>query len=249
MEAIKNITKERKNCKLNFIQVDLASLKSCKTFCGGVRKQYQHIDFVILNAGVFALPHSLTEDGLETTFQVNHLAHFYITLGLSDLLNHETRVIVLSSESHRFSNLPSSGLTRDHLSPCPSKYWSMLAYNNAKLCNVLFATELGRRWQSRGISVFAVHPGNMVSTNLPRNWFLIRLLFAIVRPFTKSLQQAASTTIYCSIAPELTGLTGIYCNNCYICEPSRLALNDGLAKELWNISEQMVNEIFESYGQ
>lgn len=154
----------------------------------------------------------------------------------------------MSSESHRFSTFPVSGLTRDQLSPPSSKYWSMIQYNNAKLCNVLFAHELSRRWQSRGISVFALHPGNMVSTGLQRNWWFYRLIFALARPFTKSLQQAAATTVYCATAQELTGLTGVYFNNCYLCEPSKLSQNEELAKELWNLSGTMIENIFESYG-
>ncbi|CRL03608.1 CLUMA_CG016466, isoform A [Clunio marinus] len=248
-EAIDELLKERKDLRLHFMSVDLSDLRSCRKFCEDVKLKYKRIDFLILNAGVFALPHSLTQDGIETTFQVSHLSHFYITLQLADRLNHESRVIVISSESHRFATLPTSGLTRDQLSPPYSKYWSMIQYNNSKLCNVLFAHELSRRWQSRGISVFVLHPGNMVSTSLPRNWWFYRFLFALVRPFTKSLQQAASTTIYCATAPELTGLTGVYFNNCYICQPSKLSQNETLAKELWRLSQEMIGEIFESYGK
>lgn len=45
---------------------------------------------------------------------------------------------------HRFANLPVENLAVHHLSPPPEKYWSMMAYNNAKLCNVLFAQELAQ---------------------------------------------------------------------------------------------------------
>lgn len=247
-EAIDGLAKERDELRLNFIQVDLSSLRSCKKFCEDVKLQYKHIDYLILNAGVFALPHTLTEDGLETTFQVCHLSHFYISQQLEDLLDHESRIIVVSSESHRFSKLPSSGLTREHLSPSYSKYWSMMQYNNVKLCNVLFAHELSRMWQSKGISVFVLHPGNMVSTGIQRNWWFYRFLFALVRPFTKSLQQATSTTVYCATVAELQGLTGVYFNNCYICEPSKLSQNQDMAKELWDLSLTMIREVFESYG-
>lgn len=71
------------------------------------------------------------------------------------------------------------------LSPPAYKYWAMGAYNDSKLCNILFAQELARRWPS--VSVFSCHPGNMVSSGLPRHFWVYRLLFAIVRPFTKSL--------------------------------------------------------------
>lgn len=247
-EAIAVLNNERQGLKLNFLQLDLSSLRSCQKFCEDVKLQYKRIDFLILNAGVFALPYSLTEDGLETTFQVCHLSHFYISLQLEELLNHESRVVVVSSESHRFSTLPPKGLSKEYLSPPASKYWSMMQYNNAKLCNVLFAHELSRKLQSRGISVFSLHPGNMVSTNLSRNWWFYRLLFALVRPFTKSLQQAASTTVYCATVPELTGLTGVYFNNCFLCEPSKLSQNEELAKDLWVLSLKIVENVFETYG-
>lgn len=88
----------------------------------------------------------------------------------------------------------------------------MIAYNDAKLCNVLFTRGLAKvsdgygsmrpiynvlsftdlcfnlqRWCHKGICVYAVHPGNMVSTNLTRNYWFYRVIFAFVRPFTKSL--------------------------------------------------------------
>lgn len=69
VEAIDSISNEQKGLKLNFMLLDLASLRSCKKFCEDVKLRYKHIHYLILNAGVFALPHTLTEDSLETTFQ------------------------------------------------------------------------------------------------------------------------------------------------------------------------------------
>ncbi|XP_058460456.1 WW domain-containing oxidoreductase [Malaya genurostris] len=244
-EAILKIMNEKETAgkKCKFIKLDLASLRSTKECAQQIRAQYKHIDMLILNAGVFALPHSTTEDGLETTFQVSHLSHFYLTSLLSDILDHTSRVVVVSSESHRFSMLKTSDITESNLSPPLNKFWSMAAYNNAKLCNVLFAFELAKRWKSRGISVFVLHPGNMVSSQIARNWWFYRLLFTIVRPFTKSLQQAASTSIYCATAHELNGLTGLYFNNCYICDPGRNAKSEHKQQVLWELSESLINRI------
>lgn len=243
-QAIAKLTEEKDSAgkRCNFIKLDLASLRSTRECAQQVKAQYTHIDILILNAGVFALPYSTTEDGYETTFQVSHLSHFYLTNLLSDLFDHTTRIVVVSSESHRFSTLPTTDLTESELSPSPNKFWSMLAYNNAKLCNVLFAFELARRWQNRGICVFALHPGNMVSSHLSRNWWWYRLLFAIVRPFTKSLQQAASTTVYCATAHELNGLTGLYFNNCYVCSSSVASKNERLQRSLWELSAKMIEQ-------
>lgn len=62
---------------------------------------------LICNAAMFGAPWSLTEDDLESTFQVNHLGHFYLVQLLEDVLHRSSpaRVVVVSSESHRLVNV------------------------------------------------------------------------------------------------------------------------------------------------
>lgn len=245
-EAINQIREDKPIAGDNCIAIhlDLTSLSSVVQFANTIKSKYDKIDMLILNAGVFGLPYSKTLDGFETTFQVNHLSHFYLTILLRPLLVTGSRVVVLSSESHRFANLTQENMTPLFLSPdCASKYWDMMAYNNSKLCNVLFARQLSKNLQSAGISVFSLHPGNMVSSKLARNWWLYRVLFAIVRPFTKSLQQAAATSVYCATAVELVGVTGVYVNNSYQCQESAAAQDDQLAKLLWDISIEMIQSV------
>ncbi|XP_066144437.1 WW domain-containing oxidoreductase isoform X2 [Euwallacea fornicatus] len=226
------------------IELDLCSLDSVVQFCNTIKSKFQQVDILILNAGVFGLPFSKTWDRLEMTFQVNHLSHFYLTLLLDPLLVQGSRVVIVSSESHRFANLTLESITPLTLSPETARhYWDMTAYNNSKLCNVLFGRQLAKNLQSRGVSVFSLHPGNMVHSKLSRYWCLYKILFALVRPFTKSLQQAASTSVYCATAPELVGVTGVYFNNCCPCQESQAAQNEQMAKLLWNVSIDMVKAV------
>ncbi|TRY81385.1 hypothetical protein DNTS_000634 [Danionella cerebrum] len=136
-------------------------------------------------------PWRLTEDGFESTFQICHLGHFLLVQLLQEVLTRSApaRVVVVSSESHRFTDLlDSSGqLDLDLLSPPQSSYWSMLAYNRAKLCNLLFSSELHRRLSPLGVTCNALHPGNMMYTSLHRSWWILTLLFSLARPFTKSM--------------------------------------------------------------
>lgn len=152
-EAISKIAIEKASAgeRCSFIPLDLCSLESVKTAATLICEHTNHIDILILNAGVFGLPHTLTPDNLETTFQVSHLSHFYLSKLLEPRLDRRSRVVVLSSESHRFSSLPPIGLSEDVLSPPPSRYSSMTAYNNAKLCNVLFARGLAKVREIRRI--------------------------------------------------------------------------------------------------
>ncbi|KAJ8950760.1 hypothetical protein NQ318_011253 [Aromia moschata] len=230
-EAISQIREDKPAAGDNCIAIylDLTSLSSVVQLANTVKSKYDKIDMLILNAGVFGLPFSKTLDGFETTFQVNHLSHFYLTVLLRPLLVTGSRVVVVSSESHRFANLSLENLTPLSLSPdSASKYWDMMTYNNSKLCNVLFARQLAKK--SADVRYIRVQPAS-------------GLLFAIVRPFTKSLQQAASTTVYCATALELVGVTGVYFNNCFQCQESAAARDDELAKALWDTSMEMIRSV------
>lgn len=244
--AISLIQKEKETAICMALQMDLTSLHSIREAVEQFKQKFRDLHILILNAGVFGSPYQLTQDGYETTFQVNHLSQFYLTLLLEHSIrnSHNPRIVIVSSESHRFSmiRIPED-LHQSSLSPPAYKYWSMGAYNDSKLCNLLFAQELARQWPS--VSVFVCHPGNLVSSSISRHWWLYRLLFALARPFTKSLQQAASTTVFCATAPELEGITGGYFNNCYRCYPSSAALNPALATRLWNLSQEMITDVIE----
>ncbi|KAH7966522.1 hypothetical protein HPB49_017213 [Dermacentor silvarum] len=175
---------------------------------------------------------------------VNHLGQFYLTMLLEPLLvaSAPARVVVLSSESHRFSFLSAANLSEDRLSnPTGRGFYPMLVYNDTKLCNVLFAAELDRRWGPRGVRAYAVHPGNMMFTGLPRESWLYWTLFLLARPFTKSVAQGAATTVLCATAPELTDAGGAYFNNCCQCRPSAAAQDEVLAGLLWKTSQAMIS--------
>lgn len=243
-DAIQKIQQERENVTCETLYLDLSSLQSVREAAEKFKQKYRTLHILILNAGIFGVPYELTKDGYESVFQVNHLSHFYFTLLLEHPIRscRQSRIVVVSSESHRFSCIQSvEDIHQLTLSPPAYKYWSIGAYNDSKLCNVLFAQELAKHWPC--VSVFSCHPGNLVSSSISRYSWMYRFLFAIVRPFTKSLQQAASTTVFCATAPELEGVTGVYFNNCYRCDPSNAALDPALASRLWTVSQEMIINI------
>ncbi|CAN7997722.1 unnamed protein product, partial [Ixodes hexagonus] len=249
--AIASIRSERPSAKANVLPLDLASLSSVREFAAALCRTHPRLDVLVLNAGAFGLPHSVTGDGVETLFQTNHLGHFYLCRLLEPLLlrSAPARVVVVSSESHRFSFLSAANVSEERLNNASGRgYVSMLAYNDTKLCNLLMATELDRRLGPRGVRCNALHPGNMVASGLPRHWWPYRLLFALVRPFAKSLEQAAATSVFCAVAPELEGLGGCYFNNCYRCKPSAAAQDPRLATLVWETSEVILERALRSSG-
>lgn len=245
-KAVSLITEEWHKARAEAMTLDLASLRSVREFAEAFKARKLPLHILVCNAAVCTQPWSLTEDGLESTFQICHLGHFYLVQLLQDVLrcSAPARVVVVSSESHRFTDLVDScgKVDLNLLSPPQKEYWSMLAYNRAKLCNILFSDELHRRMSTLGVTCNAVHPGNMMYTSIHRSWWLMTLLFTFARPFTKSMQQGAATTVYCAVAPELEGLGGMYFNNCYRCLPSLQAQDPAAALSLWELSERLIQE-------
>ncbi|XP_062609573.1 WW domain-containing oxidoreductase-like, partial [Saccostrea cucullata] len=218
----KTILEERPSAKLEVMHLDLASLKSVRMFAEEYRSKKWPLHLLILNAAVFGLPFTKTEDDIEMTFQVNHLAQFYLTKLLWEVLasSSPSRIVIVSSESHRSSDLSLDNISEGKLSPTPNQYQDLQAYNNSKLCNILFSLHLNKLLSDKGVTSNSVHPGNVMYTRISRNWWFYKLIFFVARPFTKSLQQGAATTVFCTTSAQLEGVGGLYFNNCCRCEPS-----------------------------
>lgn len=88
---------------------------------------------------------------------------------------------------YRFSDISGESISESKLSPGRSVYQDLRAYNNSKLCNVLFSLHLNKLLTDKGVLSNSLHPGNVMSTNLSRHWWLYRVIYLLARPFTKSL--------------------------------------------------------------
>ncbi|XP_068722141.1 WW domain-containing oxidoreductase-like isoform X1 [Montipora capricornis] len=228
------------------VLLDLASFASIRGFAEEFRQRKLPLHVLICNAAVFGMAWKKTSDGVESTFGVNHLGHFYLVKLLQDVLcsSAPARVVVLSSESHRFPALSySKKLSLSDVPLSKDKYWSVVAYNQSKLCNLLFSMELNRRLKPKGVTCNAVHPGNLIYTSLSKTSWLYWLLFVMAKPFAKTPAQGAATVVYCATSKELNRVGGHYFNNCSVCDPSEEARNTDTAAKLWQLSEQLVRQI------
>ncbi|CAB4059450.1 WWOX [Lepeophtheirus salmonis] len=210
------------------LECDLSSLESTDAFVLKFKSLFDKLDVLVLNAGVFGLSYYLTVDGFEQTFQINFLSHFSLfRQSLIDLLPLPQYAPPLGTLL-----LFSSPFSKDH--------FSFDSYNNSKFLLVVLGLEMDRRWRSMGIRTLLVHPGNCISSSLSRHWFLYKLLFTFVRPFSKSLQQAAASTIFASVSNEMKGIGGIYINNCFPCPPHESAVSSDAGWAAWQIAFEMI---------
>jgi len=194
------------------------------------------LDVLINNAGLTSAGVDLTEDGVEATFAVNHLAPFLLTTSLLDLLRASApaRVVTVASDAHRGARLDLGRLERGE--------WTggWRAYCESKLANILFTRELARRLDGSGVVANCLHPG-VVRTGLGRGGpVLIRAFFALGAPFLISPRKGAETIVYLAADPEGGRVSGGYYERCRPRTPSRTARDDGTARRLWNLSERLV---------
>eukprot|EP00644_Phytophthora_capsici_P004715 jgi/Phyca11/565996/estExt2_Genewise1.C_PHYCAscaffold_190553 len=142
---------------VEFMLLDLAEVDSIRDFARTFRAKFDRLDMLINNAGVACPPVRHNSKGLECTFAINHLGHFYLTSLLLDLLRQtktQARVVNVSSGLHHAARLDfaTMGHTRG----------SLRDYMTSKMANLLFTFELQRRLQSaqvENVVSVAAHPG------------------------------------------------------------------------------------------
>ncbi|PAA84246.1 hypothetical protein BOX15_Mlig027198g1 [Macrostomum lignano] len=244
--AANKIRTELPSASVEVWQVELASLRSVLSFCRRYMASGYPLHALILNAGVCGPAHTITEDGIELQFQVNHLSQLYLMrLLLPTLLaSAPARVVLVSSESHRSTSITRETFDEAHLNQTNPRLYRGTAglpqYGDSKLCNVLTARFVDKHFASRGIRAFSVHPGNMVFTGIQRQWWLSRLVFVLARPFTKTVEQGAATSVLAAFDPTIEQYGGGYFNNCTPCETSDLGRDPQLTDRLWRISDSLL---------
>uniref|UniRef100_UPI0037E95C67 dehydrogenase/reductase SDR family member 13-like isoform X2 n=1 Tax=Semicossyphus pulcher TaxID=241346 RepID=UPI0037E95C67 len=232
--AIKDIIQETGNDQVVFMQLDLASLQSVRSFAENFLRSESRLDLLINNAG------GKTEDGFGMIFGVNHLGHFLLTLLLLDRLKASgpSRVVTVSSEGHKAGKVDFNCLTthRD-LSLGSNDFLLFQKYCHSKLCNVLFTIELAKRLEGTDVTCYSLHPG-VIKTELGRyTGFLWRLVMApIATPFFADAESGAQTTLHCSLEPGIEHLSGHYFSRCSP-RTNLKARDEAAAKKLWELSE------------
>ncbi|MEI9806188.1 MAG: SDR family oxidoreductase [Pseudolabrys sp.] len=216
---------------------DLLSLAGMKGVAAELAKHESRIDVLINNAGALFGTRRLTEDGLEGTFALNHMAYFVVTNGLRELLiaSGVARIINTASGAHRGATLDFDDLQSGN------DFSAMKAYRTSKLCNILFTRELSRQLRDTGVTVNCVRPGFIATRFGDQSGGLISWLFWFAKFFAKSQAKGAKTLVYLASSPSAAQMTGQYFYNCAPATPSREAQDDRMAAQLWEHSKALAS--------
>ncbi|KZF19590.1 short-chain dehydrogenase [Xylona heveae TC161] len=243
--------------KTRLLELDLNSQKHVRQAAAEVNKYPEPIEVLINNAGVMFPPYQLSDDGIESTFAIDHIGHFLFTNLIMPRIvaaGPGARIINISSRGHQFSDV----FFDDWNFNDGKSYDKMKAYGQAKTANILFSRSLAQKLKRKGILSFSVHPGKILHTELGRfmskemlvAWGIIDKdgnLLETPGMMNKTLAQGAATHLVAGFDPSIVDRSGEYLQDCHIetDDISPYAKSEEGAERLWKLSEKLVGQKFE----
>lgn len=216
---------------------DLGNFEQVRQAASTFIERNEPLDVLINNAGVINTRRILLDNGQEQMFAVNHLGHFLLTTLLLDSLKRaeQGRVVVVASEAYRFCR----GIRWDDLQ-WQEGFSAFPTYGHSKLANILFARELAERLKGTRVTANALHPGGVRSQlGAQNNWYAGRIL-ALVKPFLRTAEKGAETSVYLATSDEVVATSGEYFYNCKQKKTKAYARDREQAQRLWALSEGLV---------
>jgi len=220
--------------QVDIVQADFTDLGQVRRAADALLHSYPRIDVLINSAGVFCTGRTLTADGLEMGFCVNHLAPFLLTHLLLERLKESApaRIIHVNSEGHRFQ-----GVHLDDLNWERHRYNGFFGYGASKTAQLLTTWEFADRLQGSGVTINAMHPGD-VKTNIGNNngplyrWYLHHLVW----PTLKDPAISGEALYYLAAAPEMADVSGHFFYLTREEKPMAHALDREKGRKLWDVS-------------
>lgn len=224
--------------KVDVLHADLSSQASVRALAAEALERYPSIEVLVNNAGAMFTTRHLTEDGIEQTWALNHLAPFLLTTLLLDRLKASapSRIITTTSDAHKGKLIPFDDINAER----SYRGMGFTRYGELKLANILFTAELSRRLHGTGVTTYCFHPG-LVATGFNRNnGGLMSAAMLLIAPFSKTPKKAARTLVWLADLPDVSKQSGGYYVNRAVAVTSRPAQDAAVARRLWELSEQQV---------
>jgi NAD(P)-dependent dehydrogenase (short-subunit alcohol dehydrogenase family) len=219
-------------------QVDLVvgaldSTRAVTSAALALREVCPRIDVLIHNAGVWPAQRTLDEAGLEQAFVVNHLAPFLLNRLLEGALTEQSGRVVQVSAGLYVMGKPDLART-----PYGHDFGALSTYATTKQCNLALLPLFAERWQARGITINALHPG-VIRTDLGARPGLLGATLKLAKRLWQPPTAAAPPIVRLALAPELAGITGRYYDVDVETALQKGAADRALAEALWRQAEQL----------
>ena len=250
-QAKKELLKLNFSGNIELVELDLSDLNNVEKIAEFIKSKFNHLDVLINNAGIMAPPKTVSKQGLEIQFAVNHLAHMFLTLKLLPMLEEKnnSRVVTVTSGVQYFGKIQWDDLQGD------LKYDRWASYAQSKLANVMFGLELNSKLKESNskTSSLLAHPG-FARTNLQpksvesnQSW-QEEIAYKLMDPMFQSAKMGALPQLTAATDPsakggEQYGPRFNFRGFPKICRNAPKALNQTSRKKLWEISEKLIKNI------
>jgi len=215
---------------------DLSSPRQIRALADTFKRGHDRLHVLVNDAATVPASRTLTEDGLELQFAVNHLAYFLLTNLLLDVLRASApaRIVNVSSGLHRRARLDFSTLQAE------KAYKPMGQYGLTKLLNVHFTYELARRLEGTGVTANTLSPG-FTATGLGRGFGSFSRF--VMRKYGMRPAKGADTVIYLAASPEVDGVSGKYFSKRKVEKTAAGTYDAAASARLWALSEDLTSHI------
>jgi NAD(P)-dependent dehydrogenase (short-subunit alcohol dehydrogenase family) len=219
---------------VDIVIADFSDLGAVRQAADSLLRDYPCIDVLINSAGLHSTSRTMTREGFETVFCVNHLAPFLLTYLLLDRLRQSApaRIIQVNSEGHRFGGLDMNDLSWEH-----RRYIGLQGYGASKIAQLLTTWEFADRLKGSGVTINAMHPGD-VKTNIGMNngplyrWFQRHVTWLLLKDPVIS----GEALYYLAAAPEMAEVSGRFFHLTIDEKPAAPALDREKGHRVWDIS-------------
>ncbi|MFT4857512.1 MAG: retinol dehydrogenase-12 [Algoriphagus sp.] len=224
--------------KIRMYEMDLEDLASIQKATALITEEFPKIDLMINNAGGMFPPLSKTKDGLDKTFQVNHLGHVLLLKNLlPNLIEAKAKIIQVSSLAHHFGTFNLSDLSLER----SKSTW--LSYGTAKLYNILISNHIARQNGINGLSGYSLHPGAVKTNFGSSSGSINKALIEVSKLFFISPKAGAQTSLHLALTPTAQLVNGAYYVKKKAKSRSKIASNKAYAAKLWNYSLELLEQM------
>lgn len=222
---------------VDVVIADFSDLDAVRAAARVLLERCPRIDVLINSVGLHSTSRTITKAGFETVFCVNHLGTFLLTSLLEERLRRSApaRIIQVNSEGHRFG-----GLDLDDLDWQRRRYRGLKSYGASKVAQLLTVWRFAERLKGFGVTINAMHPGD-VRTNIGNNngplyrWWLHHVTWHLLKDPVIS----GEALYYLAAAPELSDVSGRFFHLTIEERPAAHALDPELEDRVWDLSRQM----------